>query len=125
MAQQQQLPLYEGEAYHNFIKHISNPLTMINYISRFKKYIEYCRVENIDDLLYNGHVAHNVVIGRNCELTAGTIIGGSTTIGDTSWMGLNCTLKNKINVGSRVIVGCGAAVIKDVADEDIVAGVPA
>jgi UDP-3-O-[3-hydroxymyristoyl] glucosamine N-acyltransferase len=71
------------------------------------------------------HVAHNVVIGRNCELTAGTIIGGSTTIGDTSWMGLNCTLKNKINVGSKVIVGCGAAVIKDVADEDIVAGVPA
>src|ERR687891_1049506 len=71
------------------------------------------------------HVAHNVIIGRNCELTAGTIIGGSTKVGDTSWMGLNCTLKNKINVGSRVIVGCGAAVIKDVADEDIVAGVPA
>jgi hypothetical protein len=46
--------LYEGEAYHNFVKHISNPLTMINYVSRFKKYIEYCRVENIDDLLFNG-----------------------------------------------------------------------
>jgi hypothetical protein len=26
---------------------------MINYISRFK-YIEYCRVENIDDLLFTG-----------------------------------------------------------------------
>ena len=25
------------------------------------------------------HVAHNVIIGRNCELIAGTIIGGSTT----------------------------------------------
>jgi UDP-3-O-[3-hydroxymyristoyl] glucosamine N-acyltransferase len=71
------------------------------------------------------HVAHNVVIGRNCELTAGTIIGGSTTIGDTSWMGLNCTLKNKISIGSRVIVGCGATVINDVPNEDIVAGVPA
>ena len=71
------------------------------------------------------HVAHNVIIGRNCELTAGTTIGGSTTIGDTSWMGLNCTLKNKISIGSRVIVGCGAAVINDVPDEDIVAGVPA
>ena len=54
-----------------------------------------------------------------------SIIGGSTTIGDTSWMGLNCTLKNKISIGSRVIVGCGAAVINDVSDEDIVAGVPA
>lgn len=71
------------------------------------------------------HVAHNVIIGRHCELTAGTIIGGSTTIGDTSWMGLNCTLKNKITIGGRVIVGCGAAVINDVPDEDIVAGVPA
>jgi UDP-3-O-[3-hydroxymyristoyl] glucosamine N-acyltransferase len=40
-------------------------------------------------------------------------------------MGLNCTLKNKISIGSRVIVGCGAAVINDVSDEDIVAGVPA
>jgi UDP-3-O-[3-hydroxymyristoyl] glucosamine N-acyltransferase len=71
------------------------------------------------------HVAHNVVIGRNCELTAGTIIGGSTTIGDTCWTGLNSTLKNKIKIGNKVIVGAGALVIDDVLDEDIVAGVPA
>jgi UDP-3-O-[3-hydroxymyristoyl] glucosamine N-acyltransferase len=71
------------------------------------------------------HVAHNVIIGRNCELTAGTIIGGSTTVGDTSWMGLNCTLKNKIKIGNKVIVGAGACVIHDVPNEDIVAGVPA
>jgi hypothetical protein len=44
---------------------------------------------------------------------------------DTSCMELNCTLKNKISIGSRVIVGCGAAVINDVSDEDIVAAVPA
>jgi UDP-3-O-[3-hydroxymyristoyl] glucosamine N-acyltransferase len=67
------------------------------------------------------HVAHNLIIGRNCELIASTIIGGSTTIADTSCMELNCTLKNKISIGSRVIVGCGAAVINDVSDEDIVA----
>jgi UDP-3-O-[3-hydroxymyristoyl] glucosamine N-acyltransferase len=71
------------------------------------------------------HVAHNVAIGRNCELTAGTIIGGSTTIGDTCWTGLNSTLKNKIKIGNKVIVGAGALVINDIPDEDIVAGVPA
>ena len=27
------------------------------------------------------HVAHNVTIGRDCELTAGTVIGGSTILG--------------------------------------------
>jgi UDP-3-O-[3-hydroxymyristoyl] glucosamine N-acyltransferase len=71
------------------------------------------------------HVAHNVTIGRNCELTAGTIIGGSTTIGDTCWTGLNSTVKDRIRVGKNVLVAAGAVVIHDVDDGDIVAGVPA
>jgi UDP-3-O-[3-hydroxymyristoyl] glucosamine N-acyltransferase len=71
------------------------------------------------------HIAHNVTIGQNCQLTAGTIVGGSTTIGDACWTGLNSTLKHKIKIGSKVIIGCGASVIHDVKDEDIVAGVPA
>ena len=71
------------------------------------------------------HIAHNVTVGKNCELTAGTIIGGSTSLGDTSWTGLNSTLKNGIKVGRNVIVASGASVIHDVPDGDIVAGVPA
>lgn len=71
------------------------------------------------------HVAHNVQIGKNTELTAGTIIGGGTIIGNNCWMGLNCTIKNKIKIGNNVIVGCGASVIRDIIDQDIVAGVPA
>jgi UDP-3-O-[3-hydroxymyristoyl] glucosamine N-acyltransferase len=71
------------------------------------------------------HIAHNVKVGRNCELTAGTVIGGSTTVGDMTWTGLNSTLKNGIKVGSNVIVASGASVIHDVPDGDIVAGVPA
>jgi UDP-3-O-[3-hydroxymyristoyl] glucosamine N-acyltransferase len=34
-------------------------------------------------------------------------------------------LKHKIRVGNKVIIGSGASVIDDIADEDIVAGVPA
>jgi UDP-3-O-[3-hydroxymyristoyl] glucosamine N-acyltransferase len=71
------------------------------------------------------HVAHNVTIGANTVITAGVVIGGSTTVGDTCWLGLNSTLKNKIKIGRQVIVGSGASVIHDIADEDIVAGVPA
>jgi UDP-3-O-[3-hydroxymyristoyl] glucosamine N-acyltransferase len=71
------------------------------------------------------HIAHNVIIGSNCELTAGTIIGGSTTIGDMCWTGLNCTLKDNIKVGNNVIIASGASVIRDIQDGDVVAGVPA
>jgi UDP-3-O-[3-hydroxymyristoyl] glucosamine N-acyltransferase len=66
-----------------------------------------------------------VEIGRNCALTGGVIIGGSTIIGDTCWFGLNSTLKHKIKIGNKVIVGSGASVIGNIEDEDIVAGVPA
>jgi len=71
------------------------------------------------------HIAHNVRIGRNCQLAAGTIIGGSTTIGDSCWTGLNSTLKNHIAIGNNVLVAAGACVTVNVLDGDIVAGVPA
>jgi UDP-3-O-[3-hydroxymyristoyl] glucosamine N-acyltransferase len=71
------------------------------------------------------HIAHNVSVGKNCELTAGTIIGGSTVVGDTSWTGLNSTIKNGLKLGNNIIVASGASVIHDVPDGDIVAGVPA
>jgi UDP-3-O-[3-hydroxymyristoyl] glucosamine N-acyltransferase len=71
------------------------------------------------------HIAHNVEIGRHCALTAGTIIGGSTRIGNMCWTGLNSTIKHKVKIGNKVIIGSGASVINNIDDEDIVAGVPA
>lgn len=71
------------------------------------------------------HIAHNVKVGKICQLAAGTIIGGSAKLGDSCWTGLNSTIKNKITIGNNVLVGAGACVIKDVPDGDIVAGVPA
>jgi UDP-3-O-[3-hydroxymyristoyl] glucosamine N-acyltransferase len=71
------------------------------------------------------YVAHNVKIGKNCLLTGGARIGGTVRIGDLCWIGLNCTIKQKVRIGNNAIIGAGALVLRDVADEDIVAGVPA
>lgn len=71
------------------------------------------------------HLAHNVHIGRDSQITAGTIIGGSAQIGNNCWLGLNSTVKHKIKIGNNVIVGSGSSVIHDVLDDEIVAGVPA
>jgi UDP-3-O-[3-hydroxymyristoyl] glucosamine N-acyltransferase len=38
---------------------------------------------------------------------------------------LNSTIKHKVKIGNKVIIGSGASVINDIDDEDIVAGVPA
>ncbi len=71
------------------------------------------------------HVAHNVKIGKDCELTAGTIIGGSALLGDMCWTGLNSMIKDNIKIGNNVIIAASAGVIHDVIDGDIVAGIPA
>jgi UDP-3-O-[3-hydroxymyristoyl] glucosamine N-acyltransferase len=76
----------------------------------------------IDSLV---HISHNVFVGKNCEITAGAVIGGSAEIGNCVWIGLNATIKDQTKVGDNVIVASGASVIHDVPNQDIVAGVPA
>ena len=71
------------------------------------------------------HVAHNVHIGKNTQFAAGVVVGGSTTIGDNCWLGLNSTIKHKLKIGDNVIVGSGSSVIHDVEAKDIVACCPA
>ena len=71
------------------------------------------------------HIAHNVHIGKNTQVTAGVVVGGSTVIGDSCWLGLNSTIKHKLKIGNSVIVGSGSSVIHSVEDKDIVAGNPA
>jgi UDP-3-O-[3-hydroxymyristoyl] glucosamine N-acyltransferase len=44
------------------------------------------------------HVAHNVEIGRNFMLNAGTLIGGNSKISDACWDRLNCTIKHKLRI---------------------------
>lgn len=100
--------------------------------------VEICANTNIargsltDTIIGNGskvdamvQIAHNVAIGKNCEITTGTIIGGSTKVGDMTWTGLNSTLKDNITIGKSVLIAAGAVVIRDVEDQDVVAGVPA
>lgn len=71
------------------------------------------------------HLAHNSSVGKNSQLAAGVIIGGSVKVGDSCWIGLNSTVKHKLKIGDNVIIGSGSSVIYDVTDKDIVAGVPA
>ncbi len=74
---------------------------------------------------YNCHIAHNVNIGKNCLIIAGTIIGGSVEIGDNCYLGIGCTIKNKVKIGNNVTIGMSAVVLNDVPDGLTMIGNPA
>jgi len=55
-------------------------------------------------------------------LTGGSVIGGSVTIGENSWLGSNCSIKNGITIGKSVLVGVGAVIRKSTKDNVVIAG---
>lgn len=80
-----------------------------------------------DNVRTDAHVniAHNCHIGNRAILAVGVILGGSIDIGHDSWIGLNAEIREHTTIGNNALVGMGAVVIDDVADNDIVAGCPA
>ncbi len=80
------------------------------------------RGAKIDNLV---HIAHNVVVGRNAFVIANAMIGGSTVLGDGSWISPSATLRDAIRIGRGTTVGLGAVVTKDVPDGEVWAGTPA
>ena len=88
--------------------------------------------------LYIGHAGYLIinskaVIGQNCNLSAGVVIGeggrgdliGSLTLGDFVYVATGAKIIGNIRVGNNVAIGANAVVTKDVPDGVSVAGVPA
>ena len=76
----------------------------------------------IDNLV---HIAHNVVVGRHAAVIANAMVGGSTNIGDFSWVAPSVALMNGISLGKNTTAGLGAVVTKSIPDGETWAGIPA
>lgn len=71
------------------------------------------------------HIGHDAHLGRNVEITAGSIIGGFAHLDCHTYIGLNATIRNRISLGANSVIGMGATVTKNVAPNITVAGNPA
>ena len=76
----------------------------------------------IDNLV---HIAHGVVIERNSLIIANALIGGSTRIGENSWIAPSVSVINKVTVGKNTMTGIGAVIVKNTEDNLTYIGNPA
>jgi UDP-3-O-[3-hydroxymyristoyl] glucosamine N-acyltransferase len=76
----------------------------------------------VDNLV---HIAHGVKIGKNSLIIANSMIAGSVKIGENVWISPSSTIKQKVLIKDNSLVGLGSVVLKDVEENDVVAGVPA
>jgi UDP-3-O-[3-hydroxymyristoyl] glucosamine N-acyltransferase len=77
---------------------------------------------HIDNLC---HIGHNVRIGRHVVMAAFAGVSGSSVVGDGAQFGGRVGLGDHIVVGRGARIAAGAAVLKDVAEGETVAGYPA
>lgn len=71
------------------------------------------------------HVGHDAIIGDDCELAPGTVIGGHAKLGKGVRCGLNVSVKPFVKIGDGARLGMGAVVIRDVPAGEVWAGNPA
>jgi acetyltransferase EpsM len=70
-------------------------------------------------------VEHHVVVGAGSHVAPGAVIGGGTRIGEHVLVGLGAAIRDHVTVGDRAVIGMGAVVVGDVADDATVFGNPA
>ncbi|NOR68603.1 MAG: acetyltransferase [Methylomarinum sp.] len=70
-------------------------------------------------------IDHDCILGDGVHISPGVNLAGGVILGQKSWVGIGASVKQCVSIGDNVIVGAGAAVISNVPNELVVAGVPA
>ena len=73
----------------------------------------------------NAHVDHECRIGQGVHIMGGAALAGLVTIDDYASIGTNATILPKIAIGAGSYIGAGAVVTKNVAENEVVIGMPA
>ncbi|MFN8673267.1 MAG: UDP-3-O-(3-hydroxymyristoyl)glucosamine N-acyltransferase [Candidatus Sericytochromatia bacterium] len=71
------------------------------------------------------HIAHNVIINEGAFIIALSMLAGSVVIEKNAWVAPGSMIRESLKIGENSKVGMGAVVVKNVENNDIVAGVPA
>ncbi len=71
------------------------------------------------------HIGHEAYLHKNTVITAGVTLAGFVEVFSHAYLGMNASVKNRLAVGSRSLVGMGAVVTKPVEEGAVVVGNPA
>lgn len=70
-------------------------------------------------------VDHDCVISDGVHISPGAHLAGAVNIGIASWVGIGARVRQLTSIGEHVVVGAGATVVQNIADNQVVIGTPA
>lgn len=70
------------------------------------------------------NVDHDSIIEDGVHLSPGVSMGGYVHIGEKSWLGVGCSVRDRIVIGKDTVIGMGSVVTKNISDGVLAYGVP-
>lgn len=84
----------------------------------------FVRIGNGVTLWSGNHVGHHAIIGDFAFISSHVVISGGVKVGSRTFMGVNATTNDHIEIGERCVIGSGALVTQNLADESVVTAEP-
>lgn len=77
-------------------------------------------------IMAQSSVPHHIKVEDFSYIAARAVIGGTSIIGHNSFLGINATIKNKVNLAPYTLIGSGSNVLESISEECcVVVGNPA
>ena len=70
-------------------------------------------------------IGHDDVIGERVRIACGVKMAGMITVGADAYIGVNASVKQRLTIGEKALVGMGSVVISHVPSDASVFGIPA
>jgi sugar O-acyltransferase (sialic acid O-acetyltransferase NeuD family) len=72
----------------------------------------FVRIGNDVTLWSGNHIGHDAVIEDHCFITSHVVISGYVRVGEYSFIGVNATLRNSIEIAPETLIGAGSVIMK-------------
>jgi sugar O-acyltransferase (sialic acid O-acetyltransferase NeuD family) len=71
-------------------------------------------------VLWSGnHIGHHSTIEDYCFVTSHVVVAGHTRVGAYSFLGVNATLRDGIEIGRSNVIGAGALIMRSTQDHEV------
>lgn len=79
----------------------------------------FVKIGNNVTLWSGNHIGHHSIIEDHCFITSQVVVSGGCNIGESTFIGVNSTLRDHIKIGKSNVIGAGSLILADTEDKNV------